>query len=103
MQERRTAQRFRSNFNARWESLLDHGRGSVSDLSSTGCFILCGAELKSGELIRLEIDFPNHLIFAWGQVVYCLEEIGFALRFVFGEESEERALRKLIEQLPQSV
>ena len=103
MQERRTAPRFRSNLNARWESLLHQGRGSVSDLSATGCFILSGTQTTPGELIRLEIHFPKHLVFVWGQVVYRVEELGFALRFVFGEESETRSLRKLIENLRQSV
>jgi len=42
----------------------------------------------------LEIDFGNHLVFAWGDVVYAVEEMGFALRFIFSEENEARALRK---------
>ena len=99
MQERRHATRFRLNLKARWESLLAQGPGAVCDLSATGCFLLSPAELKAGELVRLEIQFPDHLVFAWGQTVYQVAEMGFAVRFVFNEENEERALRRLIEKL----
>jgi hypothetical protein len=99
MQERRQAERIRLNLPARWESLLAHGRGTVCDLSGTGCFVLSGGAAKAGELIRLEIDFGNHLVFAWGRVVYAVEEMGFALRFVFSEENEARGLAKLIEKV----
>ena len=101
MQERRREERFLLNLPVRWESLLARGRGTVCDLSGTGCFLLSAKAAKSGELIRLEIDFGNHLVFAWGDVVYTVEEMGFALRFVFSEENEARALRKLIERMRQ--
>lgn len=99
MQERRQAERFRLNLQSRWESLLAQGRGAVCDLSASGCFVLAATELKSRELVRLEIQFPNHLVFVWGQTVYLVPEMGFAVRFVFSEENESRALRKLIEKL----
>src|SRR5256885_15674660 len=99
MQERRHAERFRLNLNARWESLNVAGRGSVSDLSESGCFVLSGRRVKAGELVRLAIEFPGHLVFAWGEVVYVVHEMGFALRFVFQEENERRGLQKLIANL----
>ncbi|HKP37924.1 MAG TPA: PilZ domain-containing protein [Pyrinomonadaceae bacterium] len=99
MQERRQATRFRLNLKARWESLLAQGRGAVCDLSATGCFLLAPTKLNAGELVRLEIQFPDHLVFAWGQTVYQVAEMGFAVRFVFSEENEARALRRLIEKL----
>ncbi len=101
MQERRQHERFLLNLPVRWESLLTRGRGTVCDLSGSGCFLLSPRAAKTGELIRLEIDFGNHLVFAWGDVVYAVEEMGFALRFVFIEENEARALRKLIERMRQ--
>jgi hypothetical protein len=101
MQERRQAERFRLNLQARWESLLAQGRGAVCDLSATGCFVLADADLNVTDLVRLEIQFPNHLVFVWGQTVYQVPEMGFAVRFVFSEENEGRSLRKLIEKLNQ--
>jgi hypothetical protein len=37
-------------------------------------FSLIGGRARAGELVRLEIDFGNHLVFAWGDVVYAVEE-----------------------------
>lgn len=103
MQERRHAERFRVNLQSRWESLLAQGRGEVCDLSASGCFVLAAAELEGRELVRLEIQFPDHLVCVWGQTVYQIPEMGFAVRFVFAEENEARALRKLIEKFNQAT
>ena len=97
MQERRTAERVRLNLNARWEGLMTQGRGAVSDLSSTGCFVLSGGQVTNGELIQLQIDFPRNVGIVWGRVVYSVADIGFALRFAFGGEDEQRALARLID------
>jgi|SRR5689334_12910186 len=102
MQERRHHERISLNLPVRWESLLTQGRGSVCDLSGSGCFLLSARGARAGELIRLEIDFGNHFVCAWGAVVYAVEELGFALRFIFSEENEARALRKLIERMRNS-
>jgi len=99
MQERRTAERVRLNLNARWEGLRTQGRGAVSDLSSTGCFVLSGGQVTNGELIRLQIDFPAEIGTVWGQVVYSVAEIGFALRFGFENQDDKRMLARLIDSL----
>jgi PilZ domain-containing protein len=96
MQERRTAERIRLDLTTRWEGLTTQGRGAVSDLSSTGCFVLSGGEVTTGELIRLQISFPGDVEIVWGRVVYAVAEIGFALRFVFGDKDDKRALERLI-------
>jgi len=99
MQERRAAERLRIDLNARWEALRTQGRGTVCDLSSLGCFVLTSAEVKPGQLIRLEISFPQEVASLWGQVVYAVGEIGFALRFAFGDEADKDSLGRLIESL----
>lgn len=99
MQERRAADRLRTDLNARWEGLKTQGRGAVSDLSALGCFVLTSAEVKSGELIRLEVNSLEEVVTVWGQVVYSVAEIGFALRFGFAAESDKETLNKLIEEL----
>jgi len=101
MQERRAAERLRIDLNARWEALRAQGRGAVCDLSSLGCFVLTGAELKQGELIRLDIDFPPATTSLWGQVVYTVAEMGCALRFGFAAEADQGRLVQLIESLHQ--
>ncbi len=76
---------------------MTQGRGAVSDLSSTGCFVLSGGQVTNGELIQLQIDFPRNVGIVWGRVVYAVADIGFALRFTFGGEDEQRALARLID------
>ena len=97
MPDRRAAERVRLNLRTRWETLITQGRGTVCDISSTGCFVLSGGEVNPGELIRLEIHFPEDLASLWGEVVYSIAEMGFAIRFKFASKSERRALNKLIE------
>jgi hypothetical protein len=99
MQERREAERLRVDLNARWEALRGEGRGAVCDLSSLGCFVLTRSEVDRGELIRLEINFPQNVLPLWGQVVYAPAEIGFAVRFVFVGEDDRRLLEELIKSL----
>jgi hypothetical protein len=99
MQERRAAERRRIDLHARWEALNTQGRGAVCDLSSLGCFVLASAEVKPGELIRLEINFPQESVWLWGKVVYAVAEMGFALRFAFGDEADQLVLSTLIERL----
>ncbi len=99
MQERRAAERLRIDLKARWEALKTQGRGAVCDLSSLGCFVLSGADLRPGELVRLDISFPEEIASLWGNVVYVVAEMGFAMRFAFGNEDEEQLVNRLIETL----
>src|SRR5690242_19649766 len=99
MQERRRAQRFRANVRVRWETLTTNGRGDVGDLSSSGCFVLTGGEVIRGELARLELMLPGEVTTLWGNVVYTLSEMGFAVRFVFESEADEQIVERLIQQV----
>lgn len=101
MQERRAAERLRIDLNARWEALRTQGRGAVCDLSALGCFVLTTAEVNPGELIRLEVNFPQEVGSLWGQVVYVVAEMGFALRFAITDEAERDSLARLIESMNQ--
>jgi len=100
MEERRKADRLRTNINVRWETLTTQGRGSVCDLSSSGCFVLTGGEVLPHELIRMELSLPDEGLTLWGHVVYTISEMGFAVRFVFGagadQESVEHVIRNLV-------
>jgi hypothetical protein len=95
MQERRTAERFRTNLNTRWESLRGEGRGSICDFSLTGCFVLTGGEVAPRELIRLEVAVGDQIISVWGNVVYQVREMGFAIRFAVATETERQNLIQL--------
>ena len=99
MEERRTSARIRLNLNSRWESLGTQGKGSVCDLSSIGCFILTNSDVDPGELVRLEILFPDEVASFWGEVVSVVPEMGFALRLKFAGEEDKRKLNKLLAEV----
>ena len=89
MQERRSANRLRTDINVRWETLRTQGRGLVCDLSSSGCFILSGGEFTREEMARLDLLVSDEILTVWGTVVYAIGEMGFAIRFLFGGHEEE--------------
>lgn len=96
--ERRENERVRADLEARWEGVLARRDGRVVDISASGCFILTADEVRVEELIRLEIQLPTgRRIYLWGEVVYRVEEMGFALRFTGSEETELQMLGVLID------
>ena len=98
IEERRANERVRANLPARWEGVLASREGQVTDLSQTGCFVVTKADVQPKELIRLEVEMETgRRLYLWGEVVYIVEEIGFALRFTGTEETELRMLAALIE------
>ena len=98
MSDRRIAERVRVNLNAHWEGVLARREGTISDISATGCFILTSDEAEKGELVRLEIETPTEgWIYLWGEIVYLIEEMGFAVRFTGASESEQTMLALLID------
>ena len=96
MEERRKATRLRTNINVRWETLKTQGRGTVCDLSTSGCFVLTGGEVVPQELARLDLTLSGEVITLWGNVVYSINEMGFAVRFVFGSEADKQAIESLV-------
>lgn len=91
--ERRKAKRFKVNFPARWECARARDRGTVSDLSITGCFVLTGGQTARGEPVRLTLQLPGgaHVNLV-GEIVYHMDEIGFAVRFTEGDAADKRQL-----------
>jgi len=96
MEERRKATRLRTNISVRWETLTTQGRGTVSDLSSSGCFVLSGGEVVPHELMRLEMSLPGKAMTFWANVVYGISEMGFAVRFIFASVAEQESLEQVI-------
>jgi hypothetical protein len=96
--DRRQAERVYVRLNARWEGVLARCEGNIVDLSKTGCFVLSAARVKQKELIRVEIQLPTEgWLYLWGEVVYRIEEMGFALRFTGVSEMEQAMLDLLLE------
>ena len=89
----------RTNINVRWETLRTQGRGTVCDLSTSGCFVLTGGEVGLQELMRLDLMLSGEVITLWGSVVYAINEMGFAVRFVFGSEADKEAIESVVLKL----
>ena len=79
----------------RWEGVLEQKEGTLVDLSINGCFILTAHLVQTGELIRLEME--NSLV-VWGEVIYQIEEMGFALRFNAATSEEAQQIARLIQE-----
>jgi hypothetical protein len=102
MQERRAANRFRTNLTVRWESLKSQGRGELCDLSASGCFILTGGQLTAPDLVRVDLELANEVTTVWGYVIYGVPEIGFALRFAFANARDRPHFEALLEKINRS-
>jgi len=100
MEERRQTERVKVALDARWEGVLAQCSGTVVDLSITGCFILTPDQVQPKELIRIEIALPSSgQLYLWGEVVYQVSEMGFALRFTGMEDTEQAMLELLMNYL----
>jgi hypothetical protein len=99
MQERRTAPRFPTSLNVRWETLRTQGRGEVCDVSSSGCFILTGGHVQERELIHMEMQLADEVAILWGNVVYTIGEMGFAVHFLCESPADERALELVLKSV----
>lgn len=94
--ERRRAPRIKVNFAARWEGSWARREGYITDLSAVGCFILTPDLVRPGEPVKLEIQLPKGAIKIDGQVVYKVEETGFAIEFTSAPEEDRKRLWWLI-------
>lgn len=89
--ERRLTQRIKVNIRARWEGPRSRREGTVTDISTAGCFVLTedlGVERR--ELVKIELLLPGGVIMLWGHVIYKADEIGFGVRFAPNIPDEER-------------
>jgi len=44
----------------------------------------------------MDLIFSEGIATVWGNVVYAMNEMGFAVRFVFGSEVDQQAVQRLI-------
>ena len=98
--DRRANERFEVNIEIEWEGLVGRKNGTISDLSTTGCFVLCSGEVEDGENVK--IFFPltdGRKIQFWGEVVNHVFEIGFAMRFIELSEAQKDFLEKFVDTL----
>jgi hypothetical protein len=98
--DRRTIDRFKTNIEIEWEGLSGREEGTISDISASGCFVLCSGEVENGD--RITIFFPltsGRKIPLMGEVTNHEFEIGFAIRFVEQTEAQKDFLEVFVDTL----
>lgn len=81
--ERRGTKRFAVNIDIEWEASVGRRKGTISDISTTGCFVLCSGEVNDGETVKIFIPLTDGMKAEfWGEVVNHVLEIGFGANFV---------------------
>ena len=51
--------------------------------------------MTPGELARLDLRVTDEMFTVWGTVVYTINEMGFAVRFLFGGREEEDFIKAI--------
>lgn len=110
MKERRGAKRISTDLVARWDTPVPPREGKIIDLSANGCFILTAVRRSVNKLPRvnhvpaegsllIEVHLsPDERLELRAEVVYRVERVGFAARFLNLAPHEEEALRAFIEK-----
>lgn len=98
--DRRKFERYRVDIDIEWESLVGRKKGTISDLSEDGCFILSAGEVEDGETVKIYLPLSDGMkVLFWGEVVNHVFEIGFAAKFIELTESQEDFLEKFVDTL----
>jgi hypothetical protein len=98
--ERRAFRRYAVRIDVEWEGLIGRQQGTISDISSLGCFVLCSGEVEDGETVKLYFPIGDgKKVQLLGEVANHVFEIGYGLRFVRLNESQRTFLEKLISKL----
>ena len=98
--DRRIQTRFRVKIETEWEGLIGRKAGTISDISTLGCFVLCSGEVEDGENVK--VFFPlsdGRTIQFWGEVINHVFEIGFAVRFIELSSAQKEFLEKFVATL----
>ena len=98
--DRRENERFGLNLDVTWEGGGSRCNGTVSDISSTGCFVLGSGDVEDGDQVRVDIPLnTGGTLSLWGEVVNHVQEIGFGIRFVALTDSQKTFLDRLTDTL----
>ena len=98
--DRRNNERFALDLKISWEGSSGRWDGTMSDLSSTGCFVLGPGDVEDGDQVRLDIPLlAGGTLSLWGDVVNHVYEIGFGVRFVALTDTQRIYLERYTDTL----
>ena len=97
--ERRVEDRIRLTVDIEWDSNDGRHPGTLSDLNSTGCFILASGFFTEGATVRVHLPITESDIFvAVGEIVNQYPDLGFALRFMNLTDEQRQSLNDFARQ-----
>ena len=99
-QERREEARYPVDIGIEWEGAIGRLPGTISDLSVSGCFIMCSGEVDDGEVVKIFLPLADGMKVEFrGEVSNHVLEIGFAVRFVQITDNRKEFLTRLINKV----
>jgi hypothetical protein len=98
--ERRGTNRYAINIDVEWEGSVGRRKGTISDISTTGCFVLCSGEVNDGETVKIFIPLTDGMKAEfWGEVVNHVLEIGFGANFVALSTPQREFIERIIKSV----
>ncbi|MEK7723816.1 MAG: PilZ domain-containing protein [Acidobacteriota bacterium] len=98
--DRRAVERFIVSIDIEWEGLSGKQIGTISDLSVSGCFVLCSGEVEDGDYVKISFPLSTGKKFEFqGEVTNHVFEIGFGLCFINLSETQKEFLEVYIDTL----
>ena len=96
--DRRAVERLNATIEIEWEGLIGRRPGTVSDISTDGCFVLCSGEVEDGENIKIFLPLTDgRNVQVWGEVCNHVFEIGFAVKFIELSEAQKEFLEVFVD------
>jgi|SRR5215204_5128509 len=97
MSDRRDEVRYRVTLDVYWQGPSGRSKGTISDINRSGCYVLSGERVSTGETIHLFVptEHERNTQFT-GVVTNQQDEIGFAVRFEKLSEDQGSMLDELI-------
>ena len=73
-------------------------KGTLSDISEEGCFVLSEVDVSDGELVKIYIPLTDGMKIEFlGQVANFVYEIGFAVHFISLSEAQKEFITNFVE------
>ena len=99
--ERRTAERHGTTVDVTWRAGSETNRGTISDISRGGCFILCSGNVMENEVVRIDLPIGDELTVPInGEVTNYVFEIGFAAKFIDVSDQDIEFIDRFIKDHP---
>lgn len=97
--DRREALRYRVQIDIQWQGDEDRKPGTLSDLSTQGCFVLCDGVVEDGTVVKLFFPISDGAYAEFlATVTSHMYEVGFASRFLALTEGQTQFLQDLIDK-----